>query len=92
MVDKKQRNRWTKTASPKDPSDVLEYIYISEYESDWFLSDDIREMGPRFVRKLAWDDMPPLLDVKAVMETEGRVALFLEGEKFVYFEKEGSIV
>jgi hypothetical protein len=77
------------TDIPKDPSDTAEYKYLLQYNGEEFeLLEQKLQQGALFVAKLAWDDMPSLVHVKAVVETEGRIALFLDGEKFVYFEKE----
>ena len=45
-------------------------------------------MDTEFVAKLAWDNMPPLTDVKGFVETDAGLTFILEGEKFIFFGKE----
>jgi hypothetical protein len=40
------------------------------------------------VTKIAWDNMPPLTEVKGFAETDVGLTLILEGEKFIFFAKE----
>jgi hypothetical protein len=42
----------------------------------------------RFVAKIAWDDMPPMDEIKGLAETDVGLTMITESEQFIFFSKE----
>jgi len=72
-----------------DYSDKTVYKYLLSCEAKVLENNNTRtRLDTEFVAKLAWDNMPPLTDVKGFVETDAGLTFILEGEKFIFFGKE----
>jgi len=85
------QQKWKSTnfgGSSVDTSDKTVYTYLSKVDGEGFESEHRRGRSFSSIAKLVWDGMPAMFDVKAAAESEERLALFLDGERFEYFEQE----
>ena len=71
-----------------DSSDETVYKYLLRCEGKRLENYKAIQMDANFVAKIAWDNMPPLTDVKGFAETDAGLTLILEGEEFIFFGKE----
>ena len=69
-----------------DSSDKTVYKYLLNCEGKSL--ERYNAVDSKFVAKLAWDNMPPLTEVKGFVETDTGLSFILEGEKFIFFSKE----
>jgi len=70
-----------------DSSDKTVYKYLVRCEGKGLESSNVF-VDATLVAKIAWDNFPPLTDVKGFVETDAGLTFILEGEKFIFFGKE----
>ena len=84
-----KRRMWIRKhdRSPKDRSDGSLYKYLLKCEGKGLEKREAK-MDANFVAKIAWDNMPPIEEVKGLAETEVGLTLILERENFIFLGKD----
>jgi len=74
-------------ALPKSDSSQNDWKYLLRFEGK-ALERVGKKLDATSVAKIAWNNLPSIDDVRALVETEAGLTLLLEGEKFISIGKE----